>query len=304
MMSYILEKLRPELTEGYSKPDRISQEAWYLNLVSKQTVVLHTADYIYFLPVHSKFIIKQVYVPQFIQRLDPLHSVSNTANFDIPDDLIRQFPCGLLSFSKKIINPPKSITERIHTNYFLSLNKSYPELSKNYLNSHKQNIKSAAKQNVSYQQFDVSKRFVDFFIAHHRKEIPSRFINSDKINHFIDECIRRQCGEMYIAKNGIGEMIAAAFFTKYNNRLVLLISCSSPEGRKKSAMFLLLDEIIKKYCNTDMILDFEGSMIPGIAYFFKGFGASDESYYIYEWNEHPICILKNWVKNIYLIPSK
>jgi hypothetical protein len=35
------------------------------------------------------------------------------------------------------------------------------------------------------------------------------------------------------------------------------------------------------------MLDFEGSDIPGIADFYKGFGGLDEPYYFCKWNQLP-----------------
>jgi len=47
-------------------------------------------------------------------------------------------------------------------------------------------------------------------------------------------------------------------------------------------MTLVLNYIIKKYSNTNYVLDFEGSMISEIASFFRSFGAIKETYYHYK----------------------
>ena len=44
------------------------------------------------------------------------------------------------------------------------------------------------------------------------------------------------------------------------------------------AMHFLMDTFIQQHRNDCILLDFEGSMIPNVAYFFKGFG-SKEVYY-------------------------
>jgi hypothetical protein len=41
---------------------------------------------------------------------------------------------------------------------------------------------------------------------------------------------------------------------------------------------MLVDQYIRKYAGRDIIIDFEGSMIPGIARFFEGFGAKETNY--------------------------
>ena len=47
-------------------------------------------------------------------------------------------------------------------------------------------------------------------------------------------------------------------------------------------MFLLVEEIIKKFSNSKYLLDFEGSEIEGVARFYVGFGASNAPYYYHK----------------------
>jgi hypothetical protein len=47
-------------------------------------------------------------------------------------------------------------------------------------------------------------------------------------------------------------------------------------------MTQILDSIIKQYSETDYIFDFEGSMVSGIAHFFKSFGAKEEEYFSFK----------------------
>jgi hypothetical protein len=52
-------------------------------------------------------------------------------------------------------------------------------------------------------------------------------------------------------------------------------------------MFLLIDEFIKKYSEKNLILDFEGSNMEGIARFYQGFGATDCEYLSITFNHLP-----------------
>jgi hypothetical protein len=45
--------------------------------------------------------------------------------------------------------------------------------------------------------------------------------------------------------------------------------------------------VINRFSGTKTILDFEGSDIPGIKRFFKGFGSKEEKYYFVKWNRLP-----------------
>jgi len=54
------------------------------------------------------------------------------------------------------------------------------------------------------------------------------------------------------------------------------------------AMYFLLDSFIKTNAEQDLILDFEGSMIPGVARFYSGFGAIPETYFQLKFNRLPL----------------
>ena len=45
-------------------------------------------------------------------------------------------------------------------------------------------------------------------------------------------------------------------------------------------MFMIINELIKENAGKDILLDFEGSQIEGIARFYKGFGAINQPYYV------------------------
>ena len=59
-------------------------------------------------------------------------------------------------------------------------------------------------------------------------------------------------------------------------------------------MFYLLDQFIKMNAEKNIILDFEGSMIHGIAQFYEGFGALPETYFQLKFNRLPLFL--KWLK--------
>jgi hypothetical protein len=108
----------------------------------------------------------------------------------------------------------------------------------------------------------------------------------EKVFEIMDELLEKakkeQVCEIYGVCNDKGDIIAGTAFINSLNRIFYLVSFSFEEGKEKSAMFLLVDYIIKKYSKSEFVLDFEGSVIPGIARFFAGFTAIKTSYPIYK----------------------
>jgi hypothetical protein len=57
------------------------------------------------------------------------------------------------------------------------------------------------------------------------------------------------------------------------------LSAVNEEGKMMQSMSVILDAFIRNHSGTNKIFDFEGSTIPGIASFFKSFGAIKVMYY-------------------------
>ncbi len=66
-----------------------------------------------------------------------------------------------------------------------------------------------------------------------------------------------------------------------------MLAWNNEEGRQKGSSHQLIDAVIKENAGKDIFLDFEGSDIPGIAFFFEGFGAQPEYYYYLRENRLP-----------------
>ena len=59
-------------------------------------------------------------------------------------------------------------------------------------------------------------------------------------------------------------------------------------------MYFLVNSFIEQNTNKNIILDFEGSMIQGVARFYSGFGAKAEHYFQLKFNRLPL--LLKWFK--------
>jgi len=83
------------------------------------------------------------------------------------------------------------------------------------------------------------------------------------------------------------ELIAASVFFFSQKRIYYMLAWNNQEGRRKGASHQLIDAVIREYAGKNYWLDFEGSDIPGIAFFFEGFGATTEDYYFLRVNRLP-----------------
>ena len=67
-----------------------------------------------------------------------------------------------------------------------------------------------------------------------------------------------------------------------------------PDGKVIGASHALIDAFIKDHAGQDLILDFEGSDIPNLAFFYNGFGATEEIYPALKINKLPWYV--RWLK--------
>ena len=59
------------------------------------------------------------------------------------------------------------------------------------------------------------------------------------------------------------------------------------EGRQKAAGHFLLDNLFREWAGHPLLLDFEGSELPGVSFFYSNFGGHDQPYYFYRYNDLP-----------------
>ena len=83
-------------------------------------------------------------------------------------------------------------------------------------------------------------------------------------------------------------MCAAIYFCRWKERVIYMNAATSLNGKELGGMFFLLDRFIHENAGRNLILDLEGSTIPGVARFYAGFGAIPETYYQLKFNRLPL----------------
>jgi hypothetical protein len=74
------------------------------------------------------------------------------------------------------------------------------------------------------------------------------------------------------------ELLSSCVFFFSNNRAYYILVGNHPNGRGVGASHALIDTFIKHHAGKNLLLDFEGSDIPNLAFFYSSFGAVDEQY--------------------------
>ncbi|MFC0876554.1 hypothetical protein ACE01N_08155 [Saccharicrinis sp. FJH2] len=183
-----------------------------------------------------------------------------------------------------------------HTNVILDLSQSKAGLFSCFNTNTKRNIKKAEKQNVRVETSDNPEPIIDTYTRFKQRKYNSRFDDNIAVNirNVIQSGIRTGSGELLYAYDSGNNCLGGTYFQKSASRIIYLFSAAEDEAKSTGAMAYIVKKQIDNYAGTKMILDFEGSDIPGIARFYKGFGSTDEKYFHIKINRLPKLI--KWIK--------
>ena len=236
----------------------------------------------------KKFLfLKKIIQPIFCQQLGVFYNVENLEKSAF-DPVLALFLSELIKLHPKTYSfnanntfvekwKKENIVEKI--NYELLLNTPYLDLYANYSKNTKRNTKKAAKYTLEIAKDISVAAYIN--MKEKNKKHPIKNKEYQIIKQLTTAISKRKLGK-FIGVRVAGELIAIAFFTKSNNRIIHLFSVSTQKGKEYAAPTFLFDTVIQEHANTNYILDFEGSVLPGVARFFKGFGASENNYFLYK----------------------
>ncbi len=221
-------------------------------------------------------IIPMGYTPPFLPRLDWLGSERVPLEWQQP---MREYLCGLFGRSDWVLAGFSQAQGLISKpNYILQLNSPYHNLSLKYSEGHRRILKKAALSGLCVYRDGINqKEFLDFHQKWNGKKSGAEAVR--RLPALIDFVLGENKGELRVVRDTKGTLLAAALFLRFGSRIINLVPVTAEAGRGPGAMHFLLDGLIREASDSTLILDFEGSVIPGVARFYAGFGAGTEFFY-------------------------
>lgn len=255
--------------------------SWYLDIVCPGWDALVEDDYVMVFPLTwgRKFGISYLYQPMFTQQLG-FFSAREFPSKKI-DLIIQSIPDRFLVADINIWNEidfehTGTIVQK-RNNFQMSLDNNYKDVQAAYSTNTQRNISKAKSYGLSVKEVDNK----DSILKLKRENL--KVILKNKHYQILDQlltlALENNYGKIFEVHNLNNELLASAFFLFTGNSLIYLLSASSQKGKDSRAMFYLVDEIIRMNAGKNIMLDFEGSEIPGLARFFSGFGAFPVYYY-------------------------
>ena len=243
-------------------------ESWYLDIVSPkwEALILDDYEYVMPLPVKKKYGFSFLVQPPLTQQLGVFSK--HIIEENIIENFIKKIPYRSYHLN---LNEQNIYHKGVKLpNLLLHLNKDYETLFSAFSTNTKRNLKKCKLFNINIKNNLSAHEFLKFYHSV-EKNYPTE--SEKKINKLIEESSIREKISLFGACNLNNELISALVLLHSPQRIIYLLPISNKEGKDTLAMFGIVDKIIQNYANNDLIFDFEGSKIKGVASFYEGFGA-------------------------------
>ncbi len=256
---------------------------WYLDRISPNWDALIEGDYESVMPIihRRKYFTNYIYNPFFTAKLG-IFSKKNIDNY-LVNRFFRAIPKKFKLIDIKLnsyqnFSVPNFKTQ-INTTYELYLNKSYEEIAETFSKNHKKNIVKGYNSNITIKkENDVSELIL---LKKNQmlnlKNSQFKNIHFFRLSNILNYALNKGYCIVYNAYDTNDNICASAvFLTKYNR--AVKYTATNDIGKKNRAGYLLIDTFIKDMSGSNLILDFAGSNIKGIANFNAGFGSAKYTY--------------------------
>ena len=277
-----IDRTRWDATIAHSLCDLPYAYSWYLDVVCPMWEALASDDYAYVmpLPLKKKWGISYLIHPIWVQQLGVFSAQKVTT--EIFESFRRRIPYLVYDFNVNYQNRECFLNySLVKTNLIVPHNKDISTIRKNYNSNTKRNISKAQKAGLRIGEASIEE-FVSLWKSENttmRWDLHSTIqpLVEAAFSQFLSLNSQFQPRLFGVYKED--KLIAALFGMQTRERFIYLIPVSNQAGKEHSAMFLLVDYILENICCPHgLTFDCEGSMIEGVARFYRGFGAENQPY--------------------------
>ncbi len=179
-------------------------------------------------------------------------------------------------------------------NYVLSLGKNYENIFSGYNDNTKRNLKKAEQAGVRVAKNIDIEKIIELAIDQMKTYGAESKKNLARFQKLYNHLEHNKEVETYGVFSKEDMLIASAVFIVSKHRSYYILVGNHPDSKATGASHALIDEFIRDHAGQQMVLDFEGSDIPNLAFFYSGFGAVKETYPFLKVNRLPFYL--KWFK--------
>lgn len=264
----------------------------YLDTMAENWDALVLNDYEAVMPLtwKSKYGIRYLYQPFLAAQLGVFGSQEVDAFTAAIPAHFRYIDIYLNSANTVAVNRQSVL---LRDNYLLALQQPYETLYAAYRENIRRNIKKAKQAGCVVVKDFTEETVITLATAQMQ-------LHDKNVEENIDR-FRRLFNTLHAEKKAItygialqGNMIASCVFFFSHKRAYYILVGNHPNGKTIGASHALIDAFIADHAGQDLTLDFEGSDIRNLAFFYSSFGAVQEIYPALKINRLPFWL--KWLK--------
>lgn len=180
------------------------------------------------------------------------------------------------------------------TNFVLDLSKPYETIYSNYRENIQRNIRRAQQSGCKTIKDFEAEKVIGLAVAQMRTYTKESSDNTERFRKVYNHLHSQGKAITYGIVSAMDELIASCVFLFSHNRAYYILVGNHPNGRTIGASHALIDAFIKDHAGKNMLLDFEGSDIRNLAFFYSSFGAVEEKFAGIKLNRLPFFL--KWLK--------
>jgi len=287
-----IDRLRWDQTVHAAPGPNLYARSWYLDAVCPDWEALASPDYSYVMPLapRKRFTIPYLYQPLLSQQHGILSA--QKIEWETVQAFLECIPqkYRLIEITLNERNPVGDLQGiTFHTTLRTDLSHGYDQISASYNDNTKRNLKKADTATLTYETGIPAGQFLSLLMEDEGagSRILLKKSNRKPLLRLINALMIHQAGEISGIRNSDGTLLSAALFARQENMHFFLAPASAHAGRESRAMFMLIDRYIHLHAGSRAMLDFEGSDIPDVARFYRGFGAAEFVYPSFRLNRLP-----------------
>jgi len=285
-----IDKTKWDACIGAASNGLIYGYSFYLDAMARNWDALVLGDYEAVMPLtwNKKYSIQYLYQPPFTPALGVF---GNGITASLLNDFLKAIPNKFkywdISFNHGNFFELSDFDLYQKMNYVLPLNESYDKISAGYGHNVKRTAKRSEQLNETVQKnIDISEVIA---IAKDQLQTLTKLSAEDfeRFKNLYEVLYKKQMATSYGIYTAAGQLIASGVFFFSHKRAYYILAGNHPNGRTSGASHALIDAFIKDHAAQDLLLDFEGSDISSLAFFYSNFGGKEEKYSAIRLNRLP-----------------
>lgn len=256
--------------------------SWYLDAICDgkwEALVLGDYQAVFPLPVKRRWGLSLVYQPFFCQQLGLFKASGQTAGYQ---EFLRAIPRRFIKVYLQLnTGAPLPGDLPVKTNMLLPLQSDYSGLRSAYSKDALKNLAKTNPEELDFREDASPGEIIDIYRETWGSVNPH--VLPEHYHRFESACREAAARDnlLSLVVSGPGGLLAGALFLRNHHYLHYVCAAPTEEGKKTGIMHTVLDHVIRQFAGKPMLLDFEGSEIPGVASFYRKFNPVEEKYGIY-----------------------